>query len=70
MSYYVVKLKEFLLLNETMMRNAEQKEESAKDLIALNETAEAEGFLERMKAYEGQFVDKSPSTIFFSEYFE
>jgi hypothetical protein len=44
--------------------------ESAKDLIALNETAEAERFRERMRTFERQFVDKSRSTIFFSEYFE
>ena len=44
--------------------------ESAEDLIALNETSEAEGFRENMRAYESQFVDKSRSTIFFSEYFK
>ena len=44
--------------------------ESAKDLIALNETPEAEGFRQEMRAFEKQFIDKSRSTIFFSEYFE
>ena len=44
--------------------------DSAKDLIAVNETPEAEEFRQKMRAFEKQFIDKSRSTIFFSEYFE
>jgi len=44
--------------------------DSAKDLIAVNETPEAEEFRQKVRAFEKKFVDKSRSTIFFSEYFE
>ena len=44
--------------------------DSAKELISVNETPEAEELRQRMRAFEKQFVDKSRSTIFFSEYIE
>ena len=43
---------------------------SAKELVAVNETPEADELRRRIDEYEDQFIDKSRSTLFFTEYLE
>lgn len=42
----------------------------AKELVAINETPEAEELRRKIAEYENKFVDKSRSTLFFTEYQE
>jgi hypothetical protein len=44
--------------------------DSAKELIAINETDQARELMWKIAEYEDQFVDKARSTIFFTEYRE
>jgi hypothetical protein len=42
--------------------------DSARELVAVNETPEADDMRRRIGEYEEQFIDKTRSTIFFTEY--
>ncbi len=44
--------------------------ESAKELIAINETDQARELIRKIAEYEDQFVHKAHSTIFFTKYRE
>ena len=44
--------------------------DSAKELVAVDETPEAAELRRRIEEYEKQFIDKSRSTLFFTEYLE
>ncbi len=44
--------------------------DSAKELIAINETTEAKDIRQRITEYEDKFVDRVRSTVFFTEYRE
>ena len=44
--------------------------DSAKELVAVNDTPEADALRRKLGEYEAQFIDKSRSALFFTEYLE